>query len=164
MVEYPIYNQNYTKLIITEGYTEKLLVNYLKKRFGKPFIYIHIEDVHGGNPHTIISNAIKYSKHRDFQKKYIYIDKDRKIKEEDLKLAQKNNFEFVYNHQCFEATILKLIKPNKDWTKNSQQCKIFFRKIIGPVNNLDQKLESLSDQNLKNNHTISSIIEIIQKR
>ncbi len=97
MAVYQRYSQFNTRLIIVEGYTEKIIVNYLRDRFEKPLIYVKPEDAHGGTPHEIISFALNFIKHRDFQEKYIFIDTDKKIKEKDLELAQKGGFKFIYN-------------------------------------------------------------------
>lgn len=164
MAEYQSYSQFNTRLIIVEGYTEKLIINYLRKRFETPLIFITPIDSKGGTPHVMISYAIKFSKHQDFQKKYIYIDTDKKIKKEDLELAKKNEFEFIFNNKCGEATILQLVKPNKDWTKSTRQCKHFFGKIIGPKENICKYLDNMSDSKLKNHPTICQLINIIQKR
>lgn len=154
-----------TKYIAVEGYTEKVIVDYLKNRFCSPPLVkvLPPDDLHGSTPHEIIIRAIKRTKNRDYYQKYIFMDTDKKIKKEDLDLAAENKFEFVYNHKCGEATILQLVKPNKDWTKSTSRCRLSFKKTIGSVNNIPEYLDKITITILKNHPTFGQLISILQK-
>lgn len=163
MAESPISNfyrsERTTKLIATEGLTEKLIVQYLKHRFPPPTtIYIHPEDLHGGNPHEIITKAINYIRNRDYIKQYIYIDSDKPIKTADITAAKESKFEFVYNYKCGESTLLQLIKPNFNWNNHpSLYCKTELRRLVGNVYDIASYIDNVPNTIIKNcNTTVNS--------
>ena len=113
-----------TLIIVAEGAHDKAFLDHMKS------VYDHrdsgqkvtINSADGGSPHDVIKTAIKKTSHAAYDQKYIFMDSDVAIKQQDLSLAKKNNIIVLLSEPlCLEGMLLDILGQRIPET--SELCK-----------------------------------------
>ncbi len=119
-----------TILIYGEGLGEEIFLKYLRLLYNyESGVSVIIRNGKGGNPKSIVVNAINELGY--FERRIVVLDNDKGEQEikEAFKECKKNNVEILLNTPCLEATLLCILNPNKIFeTKNSSWLKKEFEK------------------------------------
>jgi hypothetical protein len=71
---------------------------------------VTINSADGGSPHDVIKTAIKKTSHAAYDQKYIFMDSDVAIKQQDLSLAKRNNIIVLLSEPlCLEGMLLDIL-------------------------------------------------------
>jgi hypothetical protein len=101
-----------TLIIVAEGAHDKAFLDHMKS------LYDHrdsgqkvtINSADGGSPHDVIKTAIKKTSHAAYDQKYIFMDSDVAIKQQDLSLAKRNNIIVLLSEPlCLEGMLLDIL-------------------------------------------------------
>jgi len=98
-------------IVVGEGPHDKAFINHMKD------IYDHrtsgqkvkVESADGGSPRDILKSAVK-NKHADYDRKYVLMDSDVAISQQDRDYARKHKIEIIQSEPwCLEGMLLGAI-------------------------------------------------------
>lgn len=113
-----------TLLVMGEGEHDKAFLSHMKgiyheRRSGSK---ITLDFSSGGSPHDIIKDTVKKSRHVDYDQKFILMDSDVPVKQQDIKAAKDSGITILYSTPlCLEGMLLSVLKQNIPHT--AQKCK-----------------------------------------
>lgn len=116
--------QQTTLIIVGEGSHEKAFLTHMKviytlRNSGQK---VSIVKGDGGSPYDVIKSTIKKSSHAAFDYKFILMDNDVPIKQQEYDLAKKQNIELLLSTPlCLEGMLLEVIGQNPSNT--AEACK-----------------------------------------
>ncbi len=114
-----------TLLIYGEGLNEEIFLKYLKSLYAhNKGIAIKIRRGKGGDPLSLVEDALKYP--GEFMQRIVILDNDRDAKEMERarKKAKEEKLELIENTPCLEGTLLSILVSGKSFnTKSSPWCK-----------------------------------------
>lgn len=109
----PRHVQKTTLIIVGEGAHDKAFLEHMKgvydtRESGQK---IKIDSADGGSPHDVIKTAIKKTSHTAYDRKYIFMDSDVAIKQQDLSIARRNNIIILLSEPlCLEGMLLDVLQ------------------------------------------------------
>lgn len=109
----PRHVQKTTLIIVGEGAHDKAFLEHMKgvydtRESGQK---IKIDSADGGSPHDVIKTAIKKTSHTAYDQKYILMDSDVAIKQQDLSIARRNNIIILLSEPlCLEGMLLDVLQ------------------------------------------------------
>ena len=78
----------------------------------------------GGSPHDIIKDTVKKTKHTDYDKRFILMDEDIAIKQQDYDIAKKEDIVILQSVPvCLEGMLLTILGEYIVSMSNAQKCK-----------------------------------------
>lgn len=113
-----------TLLVMGEGEHDKAFLSHMKgiyheRRSGSK---ITLDFSSGGSPHDIIKDTVKKSLHVGYDKKFILMDSDVPVNQQDIKAAKDSGIIILYSEPlCLEGMLLSVLKQNIPHT--AQKCK-----------------------------------------
>lgn len=122
-----------TLIMVGEGPHDKAFLKHMQSVFDnrESGQRIRVESADGGSPKNIIRSTIKKCHHADFDRRYILIDSDVTITQQDRDIARRHKIELIESKPlCLEGMLLEVIGIQAPGT--SQQCKnILHPKLSG---------------------------------
>lgn len=113
-----------TLLVMGEGEHDKAFLSHMKgiyheRRSGSK---ITLDFSSGGSPHDIIKDTVKKSRHVGYDKKFILMDSDVPVNQQDIKAAKNSGITILYSKPlCLEGMLLSVLGQNTPHT--AQKCK-----------------------------------------
>ena len=113
-----------TLLVMGEGEHDKAFLSHMKdiyheRRSGTK---VTLDFSSGGSPHDIIKDTVKKSRHVDYDKKFILMDSDVPVKQQDIKMANDSGINILYSKPlCLEGMLLSILAQSIPHT--AQKCK-----------------------------------------
>lgn len=122
--------QQTTLIIVGEGSHEKAFLSHMKVMYDlrNSGQKVKIIKGDGGSPYDVINSTIKKSSHAAYDFKFILMDNDVPIKQQDYDLAKNQNIEILLSEPlCLEGMLLEVIdlKP----LNTAEACK----KLLHPL-------------------------------
>ena len=160
-----------TLLVMGEGEHDKAFLSHMKgiyheRRSGSK---ITLDFSSGGSPHDIIKDTVKKSRHVDYDQKFILMDSDIPIKQEDIKAAKDSGIAILYSEPlCLEGMLLSILAQNIPST--AQKCKSVLHPQLSDKPALSKSYEPLFAKPVldKTNHatvvTLRSLLGNKQKK
>ncbi|MBE0471465.1 MAG: hypothetical protein IBX55_18390 [Methyloprofundus sp.] len=119
-------------IIVGEGPHDKAFLSHMKDLYDNRSTgqKIKIETADGGSPKDIIRSAIK-NKHINYDQRYVLMDSDIPLSEENKKTAKKNKITIIQSTPiCLEGMLLEILDQNPPNT--NQKCKsMLHRQLSG---------------------------------
>ena len=94
--------------MMDQGPHDKAFINYLKDLYDNRNTgqKVKVESADGGSPRDIIKSALK-SKHADYDKKYVLMDSDVAVSQQERDFARKHRVEIIQSTPwCLEGMLL----------------------------------------------------------
>ena len=113
-----------TLLVMGEGEHEKAFLSHMKGAYHERHsgIKIKLDYSGGGSPHDIIKDTIKKNRHVDYDQKFILMDSDVPVEQQDIKAAKDSGIAILYSKPlCLEGMLLSILAQNVPST--AQKCK-----------------------------------------
>lgn len=113
-----------TLIVVGEGAHDKAFLDHMKSIYDSRNSgqKIKIDSADGGSPHDVIKTIIKKTNHTDYDRKYILMDSDVAIPQQDLSNAKKNNIVILLSEPlCLEGMLLDILGQTTPPTAES--CK-----------------------------------------
>lgn len=113
-----------TLLVMGEGEHDKAFLSHMKgiyheRRSGSK---ITLDFSSGGSPHDIIKDTVKKSRHVGYDQKFILMDSDVPVRQQDIKAAKDSGITILYSKPlCLEGMLLSVLGQNIPHT--AQKCK-----------------------------------------
>ncbi len=113
-----------TLLVMGEGEHDKAFLSHMKglyhqRRSGSK---ITLDFSSGGSPHDIIKDTVKKSRHVDYDQKFILMDSDVPVKQQDIKAADDSDITILYSTPlCLEGMLLDVL--DQKIPNTAQKCK-----------------------------------------
>lgn len=113
-----------TLLVMGEGEHDKAFLSHMKgiyheRRSGSK---ITLDFSSGGSPHDIIKDTVKKSRHVGYDQKFILMDSDVPVNQQDIKAAKDSGITILYSEPlCLEGMLLNVLGQNTPHT--AQKCK-----------------------------------------
>ena len=113
-----------TLLVMGEGEHDKAFLSHMKgvyheRRSGSK---ITLDFSSGGSPHDIIKDTVKKSRHVGYGQKFILMDSDVPVKQQDIKAAKNSGITILYSEPlCLEGMLLSILAQSIPHT--AQKCK-----------------------------------------
>lgn len=95
-------------IVVGEGPHDKAFINHLKDLYDNRNTgqKVKIESADGGSPRDILKSALK-NKHADYDKKYVLMDSDIAVTQQDRDFARKHKIEIIQSTPwCLEGMLL----------------------------------------------------------
>jgi hypothetical protein len=95
-------------IVVGEGPHDKAFINHLKDLYDhrNSGQKVKVESADGGSPRDILKSALK-NKHADYDKKYVLMDSDVAVSQQDRDFARKNKIEIIQSTPwCLEGMLL----------------------------------------------------------
>ena len=95
-------------IIVGEGPHDKAFINHLKDLYDSRTTgqKVKVESADGGSPRDILKSAIK-NKHAEYDRKFVLMDSDVAISQQDRDFARKNRIEIIQSEPwCLEGMLL----------------------------------------------------------
>ena len=125
-------------IVVGEGPHDKAFINHMKGLYDhrESGQRVKVESADGGSPRDILKSAVK-NKHAEYDKKYVLMDSDVPISQQDRDYAEKKRIEIIQSTPvCLEGMLLDalgLSVPN-----GNNECKqVFHRMLSGPPTEKD---------------------------
>ena len=120
-----------TLLVVGEGIHDRAFINHMKDCYDgrQTGQQIKVESSDGGSPRDILNSARK-SKEIDYERRFVLMDDDVPITQQDYAYAKKHNIEIILSQPvCLEGMLLDIleIKPGS----NGDACKAKLRPFLG---------------------------------
>ena len=160
-----------TLLVMGEGEHDKAFLSHMKgiyheRRSGSK---VTLDFSSGGSPHDIIKDTVKKSRHVDYDQKFILMDSDVPIKQQDVKAANDSGISILYSKPlCLEGMLLNVLGqkiPNA-----AQKCKSVLHPQLSDNPALSKSYEPLLAKPVldKTNHStivmLRSLLGVKQKK
>ena len=113
-----------TLIIVGEGPHDKAFLNHMKSLYDDRTTgqKVKIDSADGGSPADIINTIIRKFRNTEFDKRYILLDSDIPIKQQDRERAKKAKIELIESTPvCIEGMLLEVIGHRVPRT--NQACK-----------------------------------------
>lgn len=97
-----------TLIVVGEGPHDKAFINHLKDLYDNRNTgqKVKVESADGGSPRDILQSALK-NKHADYDQKYVLMDSDIAVSQQDRDFAQKNSIGIIQSTPlCLEGMLL----------------------------------------------------------
>ncbi len=113
-----------TLIVVGEGQHDKAFLNHMKgiydsRETGQK---VTIDFSSGGSPHDIIKSSVKKVAHISYDKKYILMDDDVTIRQQDRDLAKKQKIQILLSQPiCLEGMLLDILQQTIPTT--ADKCK-----------------------------------------
>ena len=113
-----------TLLVMGEGEHDKAFLSHMKgiyhkRRSGSK---VTLDFSSGGSPHDIIKDTVKKSRHVDYNQKFILMDSDVPVKQQDIKTADDSGINILYSKPlCLEGMLLDVL--DQKIPNTVQKCK-----------------------------------------
>lgn len=107
-----------------EGEQDKAFLSHMKgiyheRGYGSK---ITLDFSSGGSPHDIIKDTVKKSLHVGYDQKFILMDRDVPVNQQDIKAAKNSGIKILYSKPlCLEGMLLNVLGQNIPHT--AQKCK-----------------------------------------
>ena len=160
-----------TLLVMGEGEHDKAFLSHMKgiyheRRSGSK---VTLDFSSGGSPHDIIKDTVKKSRHVDYDQKFILMDSDVPVKQQDIKAADDSGISILYSKPlCLEGMLLSILAQSIPNT--AQKCKSVLHPQLSDNPALSKSYEPLLAKPVldKTNHatvvTLRSLLGIKQKK
>lgn len=122
-----------TLLIVGEGPIDKAFLKHMKRLYdGRTGQKVTIYSGDGGSPHDLIVNTKRQYQHAAFDRKFILLDEDVTIPEQDRKTARIAGIKLIVSTPvCLEGMLLSILE--KKVPNTNKRCKnILHPKLSGP--------------------------------
>jgi len=88
-------------IVVGEGPHDKAFINHLKDLYDlrNTGQRVKVESADGGSPRDILKSVLK-NMHADFDKKYVLMDSDVVVTQQDRDFARKNKIEIIQSTPC----------------------------------------------------------------
>lgn len=113
-----------TLLIVGEGPIDKAFINHMKGLYGGQHTgqKVKVDSADGGSPADIIETTIRKYRHAHYDKRFILIDEDVPIRQQDYDSARKAKIELVVSKPiCLEGMLLDVLE--QDIPSTNAGCK-----------------------------------------
>ena len=113
-----------TLLVMGEGEHDKAFLSHMKGIYHERHSgnKITLDFSSGGSPHDIIKDTVKKSHHVDYDQKFILMDSDVPVKQQDIKAADDSGISILYSKPlCLEGMLLSILAQSIRST--AQKCK-----------------------------------------
>jgi len=125
-------------IVVGEGPHDKAFISHMKSLYDnrQSGQKVKVESADGGSPRDILKSVVK-NKHVEYDKKYVLIDSDVPICQQDRDYARKNKIEIIQSTPvCLEGMLLDALgfsAPN-----GNDECKqVFHSMLSGPPTEKD---------------------------
>ncbi|MCY0965168.1 hypothetical protein [Parathalassolituus penaei] len=115
-----------TLLVVGEGQDDQAVIKHINQEFREDSAAIKpsIEKQSGGSPGNIITNAARKYEHIAYDKRYIVLDSDVPILQQDHDKARKHGYHIIlWRPTSLEGALLDLLNENVLPHETSQQLK-----------------------------------------
>ncbi|WP_201582867.1 hypothetical protein [Psychrobacter jeotgali] len=115
-----------TLLIMGEGEHDKAFLKHMRGVYynRSSGVKITLDFSSGGSPHDIIKDTVKKSKHTDYDKRFILMDEDIAIKQQDYDIAHKESIVILQSAPvCLEGMLLTILGEYTASISTAQKCK-----------------------------------------
>lgn len=113
-----------TLIVVGEGPHDRAFLNHMKSLYDSRETgqKVTINSADGGSPGDIIDTVIRKNRHTNFDKRYILLDSDVPIIQQDRDKARRNKIELVESTpHCLEGMLLDIL--GEPVPANSNACK-----------------------------------------
>jgi hypothetical protein len=112
-----------TLIIVGEGAHDKAFLNHMKQLYdGETGQAVKVDSADGGSPGNIIQTTNRKYKHADYDRRFILMDADVTIQQQDRDSARKFNIELIISTPvCLEGMLLEVLGQRSPDT--SDACK-----------------------------------------
>lgn len=113
-----------TLLVMGEGEHDKAFLSHMKGIYHErgSGSKITLDFSSGGSPHDIIKDTVKKSRHVGYDQKFILMDSDVPVRQQDIKEAKDSGILILYSTPlCLEGMLLSVLKKSIPHT--AQKCK-----------------------------------------
>ena len=160
-----------TLLVMGEGEHDKAFLSHMKgiyheRRSGSK---VTLDFSSGGSPHDIIKDTVKKSSHVDYDQKFILMDSDVPVKQQDIKMANDSGITILYSEPlCLEGMLLSVLAQSIPHT--AQKCKSVLHPQLSDNPALSKSYEPIFAKPVldKTNHAtvvmLRSLLGIKQKK
>ncbi len=118
------HNKKTTLIIVGEGLHEKAFLTHMKSLYSgrDSGQTVKIDTANGGSPHDIIKGTIRKISHLAYDRKFILMDSDVEINDQDLAQAKKQGIHVLLSEPiCLEGMLLDILGESIPTT--AKQCK-----------------------------------------
>ncbi|WP_230661065.1 hypothetical protein [Psychrobacter sp. I-STPA10] len=118
-----------TLIIVGEGEHDKAFLTHMKNLYDhrQSGQKVKIDFSSGGSPYDIIKDTVKKTSHADYDRRYILMDDDIDIRQQDRQLAKEQKRTILLSQPlCLEGMLLDILKQNIP--DSAQRCK----KVLHP--------------------------------
>lgn len=118
--------QKTTLLIVGEGPDDQAFIKHMNRQFRAEAAGIKpaIEKQSGGSPGNIITNATRKYEHQDYDRRFIVLDSDIPISQQDYDKARKHGCGIIlWKPTCLEGALLDVLRESVDEFETGQQLK-----------------------------------------
>ena len=159
-----------TVLAYGEGEDEKIFLRHLVSGYcRRDRISVQTGSAGGGDPTSILNNAIRSRRgeKRDFE--FILLDTDKPWSDEMVNLAKEQGIELIGNSPCLEAFFLEILNSEEERkSAGSRKCKEIFEKNYCRENNFNEDEcarlfpKSLLNEARQRNEKLDMIIRVME--
>lgn len=117
-------------IVVGEGPHDKAFINHLKDLYDNRNTgqKVKVESADGGSPRDILKSALK-NRHADYDKKYVLMDSDVAVSQQDRDFARKNRIEIIQSTPwCLEGMLLDALGERVP--DGNEACKRKFHSML----------------------------------
>lgn len=150
-----------TLLVMGEGEHDKAFLSHMKgiyheRRSGSK---ITLDFSSGGSPHDIIKDTVKKSRHVGYDQKFILMDSDVPVRQQDIKAAKDSGITILYSTPlCLEGMLLNILGKNIPHT--AQKCKSALHPQLSDNPALPKSYEPLFSKRVLDQSTHNTIKQL----
>lgn len=150
-----------TLLVMGEGEHDKAFLSHMKgiyhqRRSGSK---VTLDFSSGGSPHDIIKDMLKKSRHVGYDQKFILMDSDVPVKQQDINAANNSGIRILYSKPlCLEGMLLSILAQSIPET--AQKCKSALHPQLSDNPALSKSYEPLLAKPVLDDTNHSTIVEI----
>lgn len=129
-------------IVVGEGPHDKAFLKHMQKLYdGNTGQKVKIDSADGGSPYDIINSTDRKHKHAAFDRRFILMDSDVTIRQQDWTLANNKRIEIITSEPiCLEGMLLEVL--NRRAPDNAQACKrTLHPELSGPATQPDSYAE-----------------------
>lgn len=150
-----------TLLVMGEGEHDKAFLSHMKGIYYERHSgsKITLDFSSGGSPHDIIKDTVKKSRHVDYDQKFILMDSDVPVKQQDIKAAKDSGIAILYSEPlCLEGMLLSILAQSIPNT--AQKCKSMLHPKLSDNPALSKSYEPLFAKPVLDKTTHNTVVTL----